>query len=265
MKKYLFLLICLLIVDNVSATSALTNSSTRDTTNIPANPLDSLAECVNLVSGDSLWLTLLYPGGALAYVDSADWDDAQIKRVGCPNCPCSTYTWNDQLIDIDGAGVNGEYFYHIMIKDASLSLTTQYRGYKQIINSTLDAALDSSGVAALAAEQSLDSLGKIIDSLENQALWIAHQTTVDSLYDSLLVILDSLESASAHREELMDSIIIVIDSVNAMWDVNVETAHGLDGSTGLFLRILGKDLSNAVNDTSLYNQFKRLASLIFNL
>ena len=188
MKKYILILLMLLVVVNINATPLLTNSATRDTTNMKAYPIDSLGQCLNLVSGDSVWLTVMFPGGAVAYADSSDWNDAQIKRLGTPNGLCSLYTWNDQMVDIDGAGVNGEYYWRIDVKDASLSLTTTWDGYKQIINSPLESLLDS-------------------------AAW-AQKT-----YDSLLVVLDSLESATDQRDDLADS----LESVSTVMQSYLDT------------------------------------------
>jgi len=146
LKKGLFLLvITFFIVSSAWGSYGIVdNSATRDTLTIICNPLDSMGNPTNLVAGDSLWLTVFFPGGAAAYRDSSDWNDGQILRLGTPNGPCSSYVWMDQIADIDGAGVDGVYTYHLVVYDkTSAALKTQYTGNFQVVTSPLDMSLDS--------------------------------------------------------------------------------------------------------------------------
>ena len=82
----------------------------------------------------------------------------------------------------------------------------------------------------VSAKAAYDSLLIILDSVESQDGWVAHQTTADSLYDSLLIILDSLEALEtwiAHQttiDTLVDSIngydgwLAHQTTVDSLWD-----------------------------------------------
>lgn len=90
-------------------------------------------------------------------------------------------------------------------------------------------------VSSLALEadvlKALDSLAKIIDSLENLDNWGAHQTTSDSIFDSILVIYDSLfavlDSIQNHDDWIahQSTIDSAMDSLNS---ISGELAKSLD-------------------------------------
>ncbi len=243
MKKLYLIILFMVLMHSVSwGYGIVTNSATRDTIGINCNPLDSLGNPINLVAGDSLWLIVFFPGGVVAYLDSADWTGAPILRLGAPNTPCSSYIWSDQIADIDGAGVDGLYTYHLLVNDASLSLNTQYKGHFQIINSTLEGLLDS----AAFAQKAVDSLADVLDSLETISVW---------LQDSLYALADSIHVKWADRtgfDPATESTIVDVSSADAglipaisdtVWDeVLTGATHNINNSAGKRLRAVASDI-----------------------
>lgn len=188
MKKiFAFTIMAILLMTSASwGYGIVTNTSTRDTLQFPCNPLDSLGSPVNLASGDSIYVMVVFPGGAVAYRDSMAWDDASIIRFGWEDFAETTYTFQERVSVIDGAGVDGVYRWFVKIQDLTgAALTTQYTGQFQVVNSTLESSLDSAGLAAIRSGQALDSLADILDSLETMSTWIQ---------DSLYAVLDSLQN-----------------------------------------------------------------------
>ncbi len=92
-----------------------------------------------------------------------------------------------------------------------------------VVIPALDVKADVSALAT-SANQTLiiDTVNGMMDTLQLQDGWVAHQTTTDSLYDSLLIVLDSLEALEswvAHQttsDSLYDSLLIVMDSLEAL-------------------------------------------------
>lgn len=90
-------------------------------------------------------------------------------------------------------------------------------------------------VSSLALEASvtkaLDSLAKIIDSLENLDNWGAHQTTSDSIFDSLIVVYDSLFAvldSIQNQDDWVAHQSTVDSALNSLNSISAELAKSLD-------------------------------------
>jgi hypothetical protein len=230
----------------------MTNTATRDTLNIVCNPLDSMGNPTNLADGDSIWLTVIFPGGAAAYQDSSDWNDAHILRLGTPNGPCSTYIWMDQIQDIDGAGVDGVYTYHLVVYDqTSAALKTQYAGHFQIVNSTLESSLDSAGLCAVDAQAILDTLqlwDTRIDSIEAALAdaSIGDKVWTDGTPTNRVEINDILDSLQLYDTRFDSLLAALADGSigDKVWDALVadHVTANTYGDTLLFPTVAGRTL-----------------------
>jgi hypothetical protein len=195
MVKNIILAFVLLISvgPNLSACGILTRADTRDSLSIPFQVLDSIGNAVDLAAGDSVYVTVISPGGTVVFADSMAYDDPSIVAYIWEDfAGGSNYAYTERVAVLDGSSSSyGVYSYVLVIDDnTGADLTTSYTGSFQIVPSTLDASLDSIGLAARFSEYALDSLAKTIDSLESLS---DHQAAV---LDSLAKIIDSLESQS---------------------------------------------------------------------
>jgi len=179
-KSILYLMAILMVATAASGFGLVTNGPGRDTTSIPFVVLDSMGNAVNLAAGDSVYLVVFYPGGNLAYKDSMGYDDSRITGCSWENFNGGrAYVFSERVAILDGdSPVNGVYSYIIMIDDnTSADLLSSWRGTFQVVNATLESSLDSAAFARRAIDSLnmvLDSLGKIIDSLESQAGWVGN-------------------------------------------------------------------------------------------
>jgi len=163
------------------------NSAARDTLSIPFMVLDSTGNHVDLANGDSVYLVVFYPGGAVAFKDSMVYNDASIKNYDWEDFNGGkSYVYTERISVLDGtAPVNGVYSYILTVDDnTGADLITTCKGFFQVVTSPLECTLDSAAYALKAIDsldKVLDSLGKIIDSLESLDNWVAHQTEVANL------------------------------------------------------------------------------------
>ncbi|MCH7573465.1 MAG: aminopeptidase, partial [Planctomycetes bacterium] len=118
------------------------------------------------------------------------------------------YVYAERVSILDGSSTSdGVFSYHLVAWDNSLSLQTHWYGYFQVINSTLDALLDSAGLAAVDAQAIRDTLelwDTRIDSMEaaladaniNAKVWVdGAGVKRDAIIDSINAILDTDEGA----------------------------------------------------------------------
>ncbi|MFH2036802.1 MAG: hypothetical protein ABIJ45_10400 [Candidatus Zixiibacteriota bacterium] len=181
---YYGLVLILFLATNSFGFGIVDNSATRDTLSIPFMALDSIGNPVDLTAGDSVYIVVFYPGGAVAFKDSMAYNDANIKSYDWEDFDGGqAYAYCERVSILDGINpVAGIYSYHIYVDDnSSANLITTYEGTFQVINSTLESALDSSGLAANNGSKILDSLANIIDSLyavldtlQNQDNWVGN-------------------------------------------------------------------------------------------
>ncbi|PKK83429.1 MAG: hypothetical protein CVT49_08395 [candidate division Zixibacteria bacterium HGW-Zixibacteria-1] len=185
MRKAILLSLALSIVSFCTAWSygLVSNGPYRDTLAIPFAPLDSLGNPVDLMSGDSVYLAIFYPGGAISYRDSMAYNDTRIKSCDWEDFDGGkSYVFVERVSVLDGANpVNGLYSYILMIDDNSdADLITSTGGFFQVVNSPLEYSLDSAAWARRVVDSVnnvLDSLSKIIDSLESQSQWVLQPVT----------------------------------------------------------------------------------------
>lgn len=185
MRKIILMILIISIVP-LSLTSGygiVNNGIYRDSLAIPFVVLDSIGNPVDLISGDSVYLAVFYPGGAVAYRDSMSHDDSRIKSCDWEDFDGGkSYVFVEQVSILDGANpVNGVYSYILMVDDNSdADLTTPTSGFFQVINSPFESCLDSAAWARRAVDSInsvMDSLSKVIDSLESQSQWVLQPVT----------------------------------------------------------------------------------------
>jgi hypothetical protein len=141
-----------------------------------------------------VYLTVFSPGGTVVYAESRAHDDASIVSYDWGDYAGGAhYVYRERISVLDGASsANGVFSFVLAIDDnTGADLITSRYGHFQIVNSPLDASLDSTGLATAYAASCLDSLGKSMDSLESLC---ARQVKV---LDSLGKIIDSLESQAS--------------------------------------------------------------------
>jgi len=167
-----FLCLILIPVTFTFGYGIVQNGADRDSISIPFMLLDSLGNPAALNAGDSVYLAVHYPGGAVAYKDSMAHDDGSIVSNSWEDFTDGiSYVYTAPINAIDGfSPVNGLYSYVLMVDDNSgADLVTGYSGYFQVVNSPLESSLDS----AAFAQKAVDSLAKVIDSLENYDEWVS--------------------------------------------------------------------------------------------
>ena len=191
MKKTIFavLIVCLLYINSGWGYAVVTNGTGRDTLSIPFAVLDSAGNPVDLVSGDSVYLAVFYPGGGVAYKDSMAHDNSRIKNCGWEDFNGGKfYVFTERVAVLDGtAPVDGVYSYILTADDnTGADLITMSSGFFQVVNAPLEYSLDSAARACLTLDSInavLDSLGKIIDSLESQSQWVMRPTVAGRSLD----------------------------------------------------------------------------------
>ncbi|MEW5923766.1 MAG: hypothetical protein AB1746_07250 [Candidatus Zixiibacteriota bacterium] len=184
MRKTIILIIFFMLLMHTTWGYGIVNNGIyRDTLAIPFTLLDSIGNPVDLMPGDSVYLAVFYPGGAVSYRDSMSYDDSRIKSYDWEDFSGGkSYVFVEQIATLDGADpVSGVYSYILMADDNSnADLTTPTSGFFQIVNSPLESCLDSAAWARRAVDSInnvMDSLSKIIDSLESQSQWILRPVT----------------------------------------------------------------------------------------
>jgi len=177
-KIVIILLVSLVFTGMTRGYGLVSNGPARDTLSIPFTPLDSSGNPVELASGDSIYLAVFYPGGSVAYKDSVAHDNSRIKSCGWEDFVGGrSYVFVERITVLDGNGpVNGVYSYVLTVDDNSgADLMTSTNGYFQVVNAPLESSLDSAAWARHAVDSInavLDSLSKVIDSLESQSQWV---------------------------------------------------------------------------------------------
>jgi len=206
------IVVMLILLPIISHSAGIvTRTATRDSLSIPFAPLDSAGNSIDLVSGDSVYITVFSPGGTVVFKDSMAFNDASIVSYNWEDFSGGQhYAYVERVSVLDGPSTAEGVFSYILAVDdnTGADLITTYTGQFQIINTTLESALDSAGLAAVNSSQALDSLGlvldslyAVIDSLQNQDNWVAQQVEVANINgwtpildnDSLIIDQSSLE------------------------------------------------------------------------
>jgi len=144
LKKILFILTLMLVANSASANIVNnTGSTAADSISPSFFLLDSSGHnLVDLAAGDSLFIHVYLPNGAIAYEDSVLGNSSLITTTGSFNF--ETYSWKLSVANIDGAGRDGLYSYIVNIWDISLDLLTPFRGEFQLYQTRdYNTAIDS--------------------------------------------------------------------------------------------------------------------------
>jgi len=194
------------IVNNSGTTSEDSISTIILNTTPSGNPAKKL---------DSLYLTIFKSGtNAVVFRDSA----IGVAMTGVDSFVIGgdvVYYFHRAVADIDDAGADGIYCYNFTAVYADSSMRTPTKGTFQVINNELSDALDSAALAAVKAVNCLDSF-------QSQDGWVAHQSTVDSLQDSVDITIGLVQAEVANIDAWNpitdnDSLIVSkthLDSVN---------------------------------------------------
>jgi len=157
MKKILFLLMMLPIM---ASASGIVNNSTSsqdaaDSISIPFFALDSAGNMHDMATGDSVYVHFFYPSGALAFRDSLAFDGSKITAQ--INHGFTTYTWKEQVSNIDGTPEDGVYSYVLVVEDNTTSaLFTPHKGHFQLYTGDdFDVWADS--LTAFASDGAIDA------------------------------------------------------------------------------------------------------------
>ncbi len=129
----LLIILTTLALATAPAHSAILNNSgtsAQDSLSITFQCLDSLGRPVAMATGDSVYLLVFYPSGAVCHRDSmahnnaritlADWEDFNRGEA---------YTFRDAVANLDGVGINGVYRYVLTVQDnTAADLETSWHG-----------------------------------------------------------------------------------------------------------------------------------------
>lgn len=139
MRK-LVTLLALLAAATPARSAILNNSGTsaQDSLSITFQALDSLGRPVAMAAGDSVYLLVFYPSGAVCHRDSmahnnsritlADWEDFDRGE---------TYTFRAAVSNLDGDGINGDYKYVLTVQDnTAADLETSWHGQFTLYTTT---------------------------------------------------------------------------------------------------------------------------------
>jgi hypothetical protein len=208
MKQIIILFLLFTTVGNVSGFGIVNNSGSlpSDSLSIPFYALDSVGNMTSIENGDSVYLVVYYPSGALAFQDSSAYNGSKITsyvRHGY-----SWYSWKEAIADIDGTPVNGLYSYILTVKDlTSASIVTPHSGFFQLTTES-------------DFYKSMEYLKDIIDSIQSHDNWIAKENSIQvlddsidvldekyiSIIDSLLRVLDTLDSYKGRWDSVLSAI-----------------------------------------------------------
>ena len=187
-KLFYYMIVAVLFSSTCYSYGIVTNTATRDSLSIPFYILDSLGRPVDDATGDSVFITIISPGGAEVYQDSMLFTDGRIIETAIEDYG-NAYVLMDRVSDLDGSSTaDGVFTYLLLVHDQSLGLQTPYCGQFQIINTTLESALDSIGLTYNAVDAVRDSVQYCITATgfaTSGAL-----STVDGIVDNILLYTD---------------------------------------------------------------------------
>lgn len=210
MKKIFLLMVILLALPfSVGWGSGVVNNSTssqtaHDSLSIPFFALDSAGNYVALASGDSVFLHVSYPGGALAFEDSGAYNDGDITTA--TRHGRTWYNWKAQVSNLDGTPTEGVYSYQFSVHDeTSADLWTDHLGDFQLYaTSDFDVTLD--GIAANQTD-----LNTIITDVTGINGW---SPILDN--DSLIIDQSSLEDMTvATATDVTNGVTLANDAITA--------------------------------------------------
>ncbi|HWO56089.1 MAG TPA: hypothetical protein VNN55_00830 [bacterium] len=127
------LLTLLLLLPALPAHAVILNNAgtaAQDSLAITFQCLDSLGRPVALAAGDSIYLLVFGPSGALCHRDSMAHSNARITAADWEDFDRGeAYTFRDAVANLDGAGTNGIYRYVLTVQDnTGADLETAWHG-----------------------------------------------------------------------------------------------------------------------------------------
>lgn len=162
MKKILFILLILPITLNaiiVRNNSSLPTS--EDSLSVVFYSLDSLG---NSTTADSVFILVVSPDGVVAFKDSLVVSDSRITATSIRSK--QFYSFKEQVSNLDGGGLVGQYFLTILAYNSSLGLLTPNQYNFQIISSSFSQQLEATDDSVLVKGGIIDS-GMIAASVWN--------------------------------------------------------------------------------------------------
>ncbi len=193
------------------------SSTAEDSLCIVFQPFDSLGSPVDMASGDSLYLVVFYPGGAVSYRDSISYDDSRITAVDWEDWDGGmAYSLKLSIASIDGAGVEGTYKYCVVVDDASLNLETAVHGEFQL--STEERL-----------SETLVRISDILDSLQSQFAWVAANDICDSINNAITD--PNKDNFRSHGDTIQRNASVLTEASN----IGVDLSNVINQSAGLYL------------------------------
>jgi len=216
-RRYLFALLAVLLLNGSAVQASIFNNSgsdSEDSISISMAILDTLGSAELATTSDSLFITVNYPNGTLAFRDSMLLSDSRCAIPGYDNI-----VFTDQVSDIDGDGIDGVYSWTVTVLDASLSLRTSKSGFFQVYStSDLTDKLDS-----LAYDHDVSNIDGWNPITDNDSLIIDQSTRVavgdtnsdpfDNVDDGVTFANDTLETIATNIDSLIARLEYVRDSL----------------------------------------------------
>ena len=165
MKKILVLLLILpLTLNAIIVRNDSSSPTSEDSLSVIFYSLDSLG---NSTTADSVFLLVVNPDGAVAYKDSLGISDSRITSTSIKSR--QFYSFKEQVSNLDGSGLVGQYFLSILAYNSSMELLTPNQYCFQIISSKFSQQID-------AIDDSVNVKGGVIDSsMIASSVWNAPQ------------------------------------------------------------------------------------------
>jgi hypothetical protein len=140
MKKILvFMMLLTLFSCSVGWAGFVNNSGTSgaDSITIAFYSLDSLGNVIDIAAGDSIFIQVHTPEGAVAVEDSGNGGGTGLAGALTTNDFSGTtlYYYSDAVADIDGSPSQGVYTYILTVKD--ITGTGWYTPHRIVANSNL--------------------------------------------------------------------------------------------------------------------------------
>ena len=171
MKKILALLLILpLTINAIIVRNNSTSPTSEDSLSIIFYSLDSLG---NSTTADSVFVLVVNPNGIISCKDSLIISDSRVTSTSIRSK--QFYSFKEQVSNLDGDGLVGQYFLSILAYNSNLELLTPNQYDFQIISSKFSQQLD-------ATDDSVIVKGGVIDSsMIASSIWNAPQSNHTSI------------------------------------------------------------------------------------
>jgi len=230
MKKLLILLAVLILLPIGVRAVVVNNSGSlgADSISFPFYVLDSAGNMIATASGDSVFLRVWYPSGALAFEDSLAYDGAKITAE--TQHGVTTYSWKEEVAAIDGTPRDGVYAWQILVHDlTSAALWTPHSGHFQLYqtydyDTWADRLIDSLQAALDSTQAIMTDLTIVKDTTQGSKDLLDAGLTVSLTTAERAAIEDSIYAQRADYKSDVSalataaSLVNAIDSINAILD-----------------------------------------------